>query len=115
MPYEHITVKVSENVCTIKLERPEIRNALILEMRKELIDLFSLIKHQDEIKAVVLTGEVPAFSAGGDLKTLKNMDAISGRKRLQTGHDLIRAILNLEKPVIAAVNGGAAGAGFSLA
>lgn len=84
-------------------------------MREELRDFFTDVKDQDEVKVIILTGEGNAFSAGGDLSSLKNIDAFSGRKRLQAGHEMIKAILNLEKPVIAAVNGAAAGAGFSLA
>lgn len=84
-------------------------------MREELRDFFTEVKDQDEVKVIILTGEGNAFSAGGDLSSLKNIDAFSGRKRLQAGHEMIKAILNLEKPVIAAVNGAAAGAGFSLA
>lgn len=85
------------------------------QMREELRDFFTDVKDQDEVKVIILTGEGNAFSAGGDLSSLKNIDAFSGRKRLQAGHEMIKAILNLEKPVIAAVNGAAAGAGFSLA
>lgn len=85
------------------------------QMREELRDFFTEVKDQDEVKVIILTGEGNAFSAGGDLSSLKNIDAFSGRKRLQAGHEMIKAILNLEKPVIAAVNGAAAGAGFSLA
>ncbi len=102
-------------ICTVTLNRPEVRNVMSLEMREELKDFFIEVKNHDEVKAIILTGEGKAFSAGGDLSALKNIDAISGRKRLQAGHELIRAILNLEKPVIAAVNGVAAGAGVSLA
>lgn len=116
MNYQNIKVTTTENgICTVKLNRPEVRNALIIPMREELRDFFTEVKHNDGVKAIILTGEGKAFSAGGDLSALKEVDAVSGRKRLQAGHEMIRSILNLEKPVIAAINGVAAGAGVSLA
>jgi 2-(1,2-epoxy-1,2-dihydrophenyl)acetyl-CoA isomerase len=113
--YQTIKFSTTDGICTVKLNRPEVRNALGLTMREELKDFFIQVKHNDEVKVVVLTGEGKSFSAGGDLSALKEVDAISGRKRLQAGHELIDSILNLEKPVIAAINGAAAGAGVSIA
>ena len=113
--YQTIKTTIKNKICTVKLSRPEVRNALGLEMREELKDFFTVIKDRDDVKVIVLTGEGNAFSAGGDLSALKEVDAVSGRKRLQSGHEMIQSILNLEKPVIAAINGPAAGAGVSLA
>src|SRR6478672_5176447 len=111
--YQSIKTTIKNKICTVKLSRPEVRNALGLEMREELKDFFTVIKDRDDVKVIVLTGEGNAFSAGGDLSALKEVDAVSGRKRLQSGHEMIQSILNLEKPVIAAINGPAAGAGVS--
>lgn len=113
--YENIKVEMKNNVCVVTLNRPELRNALGQEMREELRSFFTSIKDNDEVKVIILTGEGKAFSAGGDLSALKTVDTESGRKRLQAGHEMIHSILELEKPVIAAVNGIAAGAGSSLA
>ena len=113
--YQTIKTTIKNKICTVKLNRPEVRNALGLEMREELKDFFTVIKDRDDVKVIVLTGEGNAFSAGGDLSALKEVDAVSGRKRLQSGHEMIQSILNIEKPVIAAINGPAAGAGVSLA
>ncbi|WP_336046696.1 enoyl-CoA hydratase/isomerase family protein [Solibacillus ferritrahens] len=116
MTYQSIQVTLAENgVCTVKLNRPQVRNALGLQMREELKDFFTEVQNNDDVKVIVLTGEGNAFSAGGDLSALKDVEAASGRKRLQSGHEMISSIVDLEKPVIAAVNGAAAGAGFSLA
>lgn len=115
MDFNDILVTIDKGICTIKLNRPDVRNALGLTLRKELKEFFSSVKENDEIKVIVLTGEGKAFSAGGDLSSLKEIDAVKGRLRLQSGHEMIQAIIDLEKPVIAAVNGAAAGAGFSLA
>lgn len=113
--YKNLQITTHNGVCTVKLNRPEVRNALGLEMREELRDFFTQMKNNNEVKVIVLTGEGKAFSAGGDLSALKEIDAFTGRKRLQSGHEMIHSILNLEKPVIAAINGTAAGAGVSLA
>lgn len=115
MTYQNLIVTTENGICTVKLNRPDVRNALGLEMREELRDFFKAVKNQNDVKVIILTGDGKAFSAGGDLSALREVDAVSGRKRLQSGHELINAILNLEKPVIAAVNGVAAGAGVSLA
>ncbi|TQR18344.1 enoyl-CoA hydratase/isomerase family protein [Psychrobacillus soli] len=106
---------MDKSICTVTLIRPEVRNALGLEMRNELTNFFTSVRDNDEVKVIILTGEGKAFSAGGDLSALKTVGAVSGRRRLQAGHEMIHSILNLEKPVIAAVNGIAAGAGVSLA
>ncbi|MBM7666981.1 2-(1,2-epoxy-1,2-dihydrophenyl)acetyl-CoA isomerase [Solibacillus kalamii] len=111
-----IQVTIAENgVCTVKLNRPQVRNALDLPMREELRDFFTEVKNNDDVKVIVLTGEGNTFSAGGDLSASKDVDGANGRKRLQSGHEMVSSIVNLEKPVIAAVNGAAAGAGVSLA
>ena len=115
MSYQNIQVTIENGVCTVKMNRPEIRNALVNEMKEELKEFFIAAKNQKEINVIVLTGEGKAFSAGGDLSTMKEIDSVSGRKRLQSGHEMINAMLNLEKPIIAAVNGVAAGAGVSVA
>jgi len=115
MTYSQVDVVNKNGICLVKLNRPEIRNALVMEMREELIDLFAVMAADDSVRVVILTGEGKAFSAGGDLSTLRNVTAEAGRKRLQIGHRLIESIMNLEKPVIAAVNGSAAGAGTSIA
>lgn len=113
--YQTIAIKVENKIGVVTLNQPEVRNAVSLEMREEVRHFFTKVKDDPEVKVIILTGKGKVFSAGGDLNTLKGINAVDGRKRLQAGHDMIYAILNLEKPVIAAVNGVAAGAGVSLA
>ncbi|WP_153731767.1 enoyl-CoA hydratase/isomerase family protein [Sporosarcina obsidiansis] len=113
--YKYISIDVENNIGVVKLNQPEVRNALSLEMREELRSFFTKVNNDSEVKIVILTGEGKAFSAGGDLSTLQGISAEAGRQRLQAGHRLIYSVLNLEKPVIAALNGVAAGAGVSLA
>ena len=113
--YRSIDVKNNNGVSLITLNRPEVRNALVTEMREELIDIIKRLHDDHDTKAIIITGEGSVFSAGGDLKSLQSVGTVDGRMRLQTGHELIRSMLAIEKPIIAAINGPAVGAGFSLA
>ncbi|QDI90348.1 enoyl-CoA hydratase/isomerase family protein [Salicibibacter halophilus] len=98
----------------LRLNYPEAKNALIMDMRLELLQALEDAEQDDDIKCIILTGEGKGFSAGGDLAALKEVNPLEGRKRLQSSHPLMLKMLDIEKPIIAAVNGAAAGAGFSL-
>lgn len=115
MAYQFVLEERQGHVAIVKMNKPDVRNALAMEMRMELLDALEKAEQDDDIRVIILTGEGKAFSAGGDLSALKEMKALEGRKRLQASHPLILKILEMEKPIIAAVNGAAAGAGFSLA
>lgn len=96
------------------LNRPHVRNCLDLELRCELADAVRAADADPHRRAIVLTGAGPVFCAGGDIKTL-NADPEAGRHRLRLAGDAARAILSTDTPVVAAVNGGAWGAGLALA
>lgn len=113
--YQTIEVERKNGVVYIYLNRPQYLNALNLEMRGELIRLLEEIQHDAAVKAVVLAGRGRAFCAGGDINTMEGIKLNDGRKRLQYVHRLVKAMMFLEKPVIAAVHGHAAGAGMNLA
>lgn len=114
MDYRFILVEQQKNVLIVRLNAPEKRNALIVEMRQELLHALEQAEQNENVRCIVLTGKGKAFSAGGDLSSLKELKPLEGRKRLQSSHPLIMKLLEIEKPIIAAVNGAAAGAGFSL-
>ncbi|MDQ0269668.1 enoyl-CoA hydratase/isomerase family protein [Cytobacillus purgationiresistens] len=114
MSYQYIEIEVVGSTKIIYLNRPDVRNALGMEMRMELLQALEVAEADPEVKCIILSGKGKAFSAGGDLSALSSLSAIEGRKRLQKSHQLIMKILEIEKPIIAAVNGAAAGAGFSL-
>lgn len=101
----------------VTLNRPEQRNALDLEMRAALAEAIYEAREASEVKAVVLTGSGNHFCAGGDLKSLaaREPSALAGRARVRRLHPWFRELVNLEKPVIAAVEGTAYGAGLNLA
>jgi enoyl-CoA hydratase/carnithine racemase len=106
-------------IATITLDRPDRLNALTFKVYSELRDLFASLKDREEVKAVIITGEGRGFCSGGDV------DAIIGELLKQEIPDLlaftrmtgalIRNIRALPKPVIAAINGVAAGAGAVIA
>lgn len=118
MTYEAILHEVHEGVATITLNRSESRNALNGAMYRELKQVFAEISQTPHVRAVVLTGAGKGFCSGQDLGELNALVAQG-----MTVGDMLRANLNqlvlniraLEKPVIGALNGVAAGAGASLA
>ncbi len=112
----HLDKDTATGVATLTLDRPP-RNALEREMARDLDAALTDLADDNSVRAVVLTGEGPAFCAGGDLKVLAEelADPEAARAFMRACHRSILAIAEMEKPVIAAVNGDAAGAGWSIA
>ena len=101
-------------VLTITLNRPDVLNAFTAEMHRQLVGAFKEARAED-VRAVVITGAGRGFCVGQDLNEFGEAARdIAGRLRMNY-HPTIRAVRELEKPVIAAVNGPAAGAGLSFA
>ncbi len=118
--FKKILFEINEGVATITLNRPEARNALDEAVRRDLDLAIAHIEKgsKGNVHAAILTGSGGAFCAGGDISALKNSSgkpAAEMRERLRSSHQLMTRWYNLEIPTIAAVNGTAAGAGFSLA
>ncbi len=118
--HETITVETIDRICTITLARPDVLNAFNDQLTFELHDALKQAERDDDVRVIVITGEGKAFCSGQDLGDLKDK-YVEGyvphlgddlRKRY---NPIIKRIREMEKPVIAAVNGVAAGAGLSLA
>jgi 2-(1,2-epoxy-1,2-dihydrophenyl)acetyl-CoA isomerase len=109
-----IRLETADGVATVTLNRPDSLNALNAEMRRELLAAFKAFPRDNGVRAVILTGEGRGFCSGADLRGGSGERQF--RRVLEREYNpLVRAIRDLPKPVIAAVNGVAAGAGVSLA
>lgn len=115
-------VLLTENIDSVRritLNRPDSYNSLTVELKERLIEAFRAAAADDSVRAVVITGAGKAFCAGQDLKEhisqLDSGDSTPMHTVEEHYNPLIRAITTLPKPVIAAVNGVAAGAGASIA
>lgn len=114
-----ISVTTNEHVTTITLDRPDKLNAFAGTMREELLDALRVAEGEKSCRLVVITGAGRAFCAGGDVDFMAglqrngNVDAF--RKLLDAGRDIVMQIATMPKPVLASVNGVAAGAGCNLA
>ena len=110
-----VELKHDGTVAIVTLNRPDKLNAMTDEMYNRLTELFTAFQTDDSVRAVIVTGAGRAFCSGSDVTTMVNTNLVAGRARMQTRHQMINAIVNLEKPVIAAVRGAAVGIGFSIA
>jgi len=115
MGYKYLLFEKKDRIARISLNIPETKNALNLDLREELLSLLTGLRDDDAVHVVILTGTGTAFCAGGDLRTMEDVTPVAGRIRLKRGQRLIKSMVEFEKPVIAAINGTAAGAGVSLA
>ena len=117
---EQITVKRENGIARITLNRPDRLNALTGVMSDELVEAFTAIRGDEDVRAVVLTGAGRGFCSGQDLTEFEEAYRSGGRPDIREHlarayHRLIPMIVETPKPVIAGVNGVAAGAGVSLA
>jgi 2-(1,2-epoxy-1,2-dihydrophenyl)acetyl-CoA isomerase len=112
-----INLKIENNVAFLTLNRPDVFNSFDREMALNLQSNLDVCAENDEVRAIVLTGSGKAFCAGQDLKEVTTPELNPGFKAILEEHynPIIERIRTIEKPVIAAVNGVAAGAGANIA
>jgi 2-(1,2-epoxy-1,2-dihydrophenyl)acetyl-CoA isomerase len=115
---ELVTVKKEEEIAIVMLNRPETFNAFNLEMIESLAGHLITLSTEPSVRAIILSGVGKAFCAGGDLKwvlTFPQGPPAAFHELAARFHQAILEIRRMSKPVIAAINGIAAGGGFSLA
>ena len=114
---QSITNEIKNNIATLRLNRPNVFNSFNREMALELQDALDVAEMNDEVRAIVITGEGKAFCAGQDLKEVTTPELNPGFKKILEEHynPIISRIRSIEKPIIASVNGVAAGAGANIA
>ena len=110
---ETVVERSGEGLAIVRINRPEARNALNRETRRQLAAAFAELGADAAIRCIVLAGDDKAFAAGADLKEMADVGAVE--LMLLATHRLWKAIADCPKPVIAAVNGFALGGGCELA
>ena len=114
--YEYIILEEDKGVAVLTLNNPENRNPLTDETKTEMISALGVVAQNDNIRALVITGTGPAFCAGGDVKKIgKALTPDEIKDMMLRSQRLLKVLINLEKPVITAVNGDAFGMGCNLA
>ena len=118
-PTSFLYDQTDQGVATITLNRPERLNAITFDVYRELTDTFAGLRHEKDVRAVVITGAGKAFCSGGDVHDiigelfLRDMQGLLDFTRMTC--ELIRNIRTLPQPVIASLNGTTAGAGACIA
>src|SRR5216117_1329673 len=109
--YERVLVEIASGIGTVTLNRPEKLNALDRALCDELREALALVTRSDHVRVIVITGAGRAFCAGADLDVLDT----DGSALVAAGKDVALALRAAPQPVLAAVNGPAAGGGANLA
>ncbi len=110
-----VRLEIKDGIATITMNRPEAMNALNGKVLRELKEAIAQVRDDPAVRVVIITGEGPAFVAGADIRAMMNKNLIEIREFTQFGQRVLKDIEELEKPVIAAINGFALGGGLELA
>ena len=116
--YSTLLVTIEEHIAVVTLNRPEARNALNRLAYTELEAIFRDLQKNSDVRCIVLTGTDPAFCSGDDVKELMTGDGDTGKQRLRSVRPgttpAATAIMDCDRPIIAAVNGAAIGWGMDM-
>ncbi len=115
MNYKYLIVEQKEKIGYIKFNRPEVLNAVNIETVLEVEKAMQDFNNNKNILVIIITGEGKAFVAGSDISRLAKMNSLEAREYSRVGQRVLSFIENMEKPVIAAINGFALGSGCEIA
>lgn len=119
MSTSHLLYDITDRVAVVTLNRPEVMNAFSDTMREDLLRSVREAESNPEVRCVVITGAGRAFCAGGDIASMAELQAKADTsvidRRMALGSQIVQCLRTMPKPVIAAINGAAAGAGVNLA
>ena len=116
MKLKNILYEKKNGVATIIINRPKRRNAMNRETIREILSVLDDVEKDESVRVVVVTGAGDrAFSAGADISGMKDRTPLDSRRSSQLGQQMMNRVEDLEKPVIAALNGYALGGGLELA
>ncbi len=110
-----VKLVVKGHIATITMSRPEAMNALNEKVLRELKEVVAQVRDDPNVRAVIVTGEGPAFVAGADIRTMMSKSNAEIREFTAFGQGVLSDIEQMEKPVIAVINGFALGGGLELA
>lgn len=102
------------HIIQVTLNRPEVRNAINLEMMQDLLHFWESTTKKDDIRCIIITGTPPAFCAGADLKARQGMDTKTWKEQHKVLQQAMYAMITCPIPIIAAVNGAAFGGGLEI-
>jgi 2-(1,2-epoxy-1,2-dihydrophenyl)acetyl-CoA isomerase len=119
MPYDNIKIASEAGIATITLDRPEKLNAFVGHMRRDLAEALEHAASDRTVRVVIVTGAGRGFCAGADVaymnELMERQDMEEFTRLLNAGRRVLTTMRQMQKPIIAAVNGAAYGAGFNLA
>lgn len=113
--FKDLQLEITEGTALITINRPQALNALNRELLAEIASVIDLVEEDVDVKVVIITGSGKAFIAGADIGQMQRFSTLEGRDFCMLGQRIFNKLENLEKPVIAAVNGFALGGGCELA
>jgi enoyl-CoA hydratase len=116
--YQHLKIDLKPNgVLFVTLNRPDVMNATNARLHWELTQIWKTVDDDEKAKVVRVTGAGKAFSAGGDLEMIENMtgNPAAVAQAMREAGDIVYNMINLDKPIVSAINGVAVGAGLAVA
>jgi len=115
MEFKNLIVEIDGKIAIVKINRPQVLNAMSSETAVELESAMHELNENKEVRVIIITGEGKAFVAGADIQELSRFNSLEAREFGKLGRRVLAYIENMEKPAIAAINGYAFGGGCEIA